>query len=231
MGLIAPGRRVAAFAAAGCAIPMLMVVSLLGLIAAGAVAAGWTSLGGLLPEPGGFMLAVGESVSDGSPSFPEWALPCGPEPGALAVDPSACTGSPSPFPADYDGFSTGQCTWYLATRRRVVWRTPEGELGGNGGQWLQLASAAGYQVGLAPQLGSIAVYSDSGAGHVALVVGVDATGDYTVAEANWVFLGPRPPYVDLRGVAAGTTGSTSESLEGFVYGPRVTMAASASRTS
>jgi len=40
-----------------------------------------------------------------------------------------------------------------------------------------------------------------------------------VAEANWVFLGPRPPYVDLRGVAAGGTGDTSERLDGFIYGP------------
>lgn len=212
-------RRLAALALGGCAIPMVIVLSLVGLLSAGAVAVGWGSASGLLPEPGGFMLPAGSDIPDGSAGFPDWALPCGPEPGALAVDPSACTGSPSPFPADYDGFSTGQCTWYVATRRRVTWHTASGELGGNAGQWLQLAAAAGYSVGPEPQVGAIAVYTDSGAGHVALVVGVDAAGNYTVAEANWVFEGPRAPYVDLRGVAVGTTGDVLEQLAGFIYGP------------
>lgn len=214
-------HRLAAIALGGCAVPLVMVLSLVGLLSAGAVAAGWSSVSGLLPEPGGFMLPVGADIPDGSASFPVWALPCGSEPGALAVDPSACTGSPSPFPASYDGFATGQCTWYVATRRQVTWHTASGELGGNAGQWLQLASAAGYAVGPDPQVGSIAVFTDAGAGHVALVVGVDASGNYTVAEANWVFLGPRPPYVDLRGVAAGTTGDAFEQLAGFIYGPPV----------
>ncbi|HVB14428.1 MAG TPA: CHAP domain-containing protein [Candidatus Dormibacteraeota bacterium] len=217
--MISPSHRVAAVALGGCAITVVMALSVVGLVSAAAVAAGWGSVSGLLPNPGGFMLPVGSDIPAGSADFPVWAQPCGPEPGALSVDPSACTGSPSPYPADYEGFSTGQCTWYVATRRRVTWHTPSGELAGNAGQWLQLASADGYSVGPDPQIGAIAVYRDSGAGHVALVVGVDASGDYTVAEANWVFLGPRDPYVDLRGVAAGTTGSGFERLAGFIYGP------------
>lgn len=200
---------------------MVMVLSLVGLVSAGAVAVGWSSVNGLPPDPGGFMLPAGTDIPDGSSGFPSWALPCGPEPGALAVDPSACTGSPEPFPADYEGFSTGQCTWYVATRRRVMWHAAGGELGGNAGQWLELASAAGYSIGPDPQVGAIAVYTDSGAGHVALVVGVDSSGDYTVAEANWVFVGSRPPYVDLRGVSAGKTGDAFEQLAGFIYGPSV----------
>lgn len=211
--------RIAVLASLGCSLSTLIAISLLGLLSAAAVATGWSSTAGLLPDPGGFMLPVGADIPAGTADFPDWAQPCGPEPGALAVDPSACTGSLSPFPANYDGFSTGQCTWYVATRRRVVWHTASGELGGNAGQWLQLAHADGYQIGPAPQIGAIAVYVDSGAGHVALVVGVDAAGAYTVAEANWVFLGPRAPYVDLRGVAAGGTGDTSERLDGFIYGP------------
>lgn len=216
--LVARRRTVAVLAATGCAIPILMALSLVGLLSAGAVAAGWGSAAGLLSDPGGFMLPAGSEIAAGTPDFPVWALPCGPEPGALAVDPSACAGSPNPFPADYQGFATGQCTWYVATRRRVAWHTSSGELGGNAGQWLQLAAAAGYAVGPAPQIGAIAVYTDSGAGHVALVVGVDAAGDYTVAEANWEFLGPRAPYDDLRGVASGATGTESEQLAGFIYG-------------
>lgn len=221
---MSPSRRtVAILASAGCGIPMLMALSLVGLLSAGAVAAGWGSAVGALPNPGGFMLPAGTEIAAGTPSFPTWALPCGPEPGALAVDPSACTGWPSPFPADYQGFSTGQCTWYVATRRRVVWHTSSGQLGGNAGQWLQLAAAIGYQVGPAPEVGAIAVYTDTGPGHVALVVGADARGNYTVAEANWEFLGPRAPYVDLRGVASGGTGLDWERLAGFIYGPPVAL--------
>ena len=204
----------------GCLLPAVLAASLLGLLGAGAAAAGWPALGGLLPEPGGMMLAPGQVVLAGTPAFPAWAAPCGPEPGALSVQPSACTGHPVPFPAGYQGFATGQCTWYVATRRLVTWRTPGGLLGGNAGQWLQLAAAAGYQVGSAPELGAIAVYGDRGPGHVAFVVGVGTDGSYTVAESNWALPGPTAPYVDLRGVAAGSTGSPSESLEGFVYGPQ-----------
>ena len=208
-----------ALMALGCLVPAVLGASLVGLLGAGAAAAGWPALGGLLPDPGGLVLRPGEVLLASSPSFPDWAAPCGPEPGALAVQPSACTGHPQPFPANYEGFSTGQCTWYVATRRLVTWHTPQGLLGGNGGQWLELASAAGYAVGVSPELGAIAVFGDRGPGHVAFVVGVSADGSYTVAESNWALLGPVPPYVDLRGVAAGATGSATETLLGFVYGP------------
>ncbi len=214
-----PATWLSAVALGGCAIPLVVTLSLLGVLGVGAAAAGWPAISGLLPAPGGFMLPVGRVVLAGSHSFPEWALPCGPEPGALAMDPSACTGHPTPYPYSYQGFATGQCTWYVATRRLVAWHTPGGSLGGNAGQWLALAAQAGFAVGATPEVGAIAVYTDQGDGHVAFVVGVDDRGDYTVAEANWALYGPVAPYVDLRGVAAGTTGSSFERLAGFIYGP------------
>lgn len=223
MGPARPVTRLAkglgALAAAGCAVPLVICLSVVGLFGTGAVSAGLPALSGLLPDPGGLMLPVGHYLVADSPGFPDWALPCGSEPGALAMDPSTCTGHPAPYPYSYEGFSTGQCTWYVATRRLVTWHTGAGLLGGNGGQWLSLAAAAGYAVGPAPEAGAIAVFQDAGAGHVAFVVGVDASGNYTVAESNWVLFGPTAPYVDLRGIAAGTTGSSAERLEGFIYGP------------
>ncbi|MGH7611354.1 MAG: CHAP domain-containing protein [Candidatus Dormibacteria bacterium] len=213
-----PGRLGLAMALGGCLVPCLLTLSLLGLLSAGAVAAGWPALSGGAPQPGGLMLRAGLELGPSEPGFPAWALPCSPEPAALALAPSACAGNPGADPSDYQGFSTGQCTWYVATRRLVDWRAPSGALGGNAGQWLGLAEAAGYQVGSVPALGAIAVYSDHGDGHVAWVVGVDAQGDYTVAEANWLYFGPRPPYLDLRGVAAGSGGSPSDQIEGFIYG-------------
>ncbi|MGH7608991.1 MAG: CHAP domain-containing protein [Candidatus Dormibacteria bacterium] len=204
---------------AGCLLPATVTLSLVGLISAGAISAAWPALGGLLPRPGGFVLQPGKTLSLGAVTLPTWIPPCSPEPAPVAVDPSACAGAAGTDPADYQGFATGQCTWYVATRRRVAWHTAQGSLGGNAGQWLALAEQAGYSVGPVPELGSIAVYADARDGHVAWVVGVDQSGDYTVAEANWVFFGPRPPYVDVRGVAAGTTGSSADRLEGFIYGP------------
>ena len=212
-------RSLATLMVAGCAPPLIVTLSLVGMLAAGAAAAGWPAFGGLLPSPGGMVLQVGQTVLAGSASFPIWAAPCGPEPGALAMDPSSCTGHPSPYPFAYQGFETGQCTWYVATRRLITWRTPQGSLGGNAGQWLELAAQAGYAVGPAPEVGAIAVYTDSGPGHVAFVVGVAADGDYTVAESNWALSGPISPYVDLRGVGAGSTGSSREVLAGFIYAP------------
>ncbi len=178
--------------------------------------------GGLAAAPlgaGGYMLPPGGHLDAGRAPLPGWAMPCGPEPGALALDPSRCTGRPAPYPLNYQGFATGQCTWYVATRRRVTWRTPGGALGGNAGTWLANARAAGYAVGPAPALGAIAVFGDTGPGHVAFVVGVAPSGAYTVAEANWDYYGPRAPYVDLRWIPPGGTGSTQEQLLGFIYGP------------
>jgi surface antigen len=214
-----PLKGIGGIVLAGCAVPLLLTLCLVGTIGAGAAAAGWPSVTGLLPTPGGFMLPVGRVILAGTPSFPAWAAPCGAEPGALAMDPSACTGHPDPYPYSYQGFATGQCTWYVATRRLVTWRTAAGLLGGNGGQWLALAAQAGYAVGSSPAVGAIAVFTDQGDGHVAFVVGVTADGDYTVAESNWSLYGPVAPYVDLRGVEAGGTGSQAEQLAGFIYGP------------
>ena len=199
------------------------VLGALGTVGLDLAAAPLGAAGGLVAAAplgaGGFMLPPGGHLDAGRASLPAWALPCGPEPGALAVDPSGCTGHPVPYPLDYQGFATGQCTWYVATRRRVAWHSPTGTVGGNAGTWLANARAAGYAVGPAPALGAIAVFGDAGPGHVAFVVGVAASGAYTVAEANWDYFGPRAPYLDLRWVPPGGTGSAQERLLGFIYGP------------
>lgn len=216
------GITVGGLLAMGCSVPLLLGLSVIGMLGAGAVVSGWSALGGGALAPGGYDLAPGQVVLAGTTGFPAWAEPCGPEPGPLALDPSGCTGHPDPYPYAYEGFSTGQCTWYVATRRRITWHTAGGLLGGNADQWLGLARADGFAVGDTPELGAIVVYTDAGPGHVAFVVGVTAGGGYTVAESNWAIPGPAAPYVDLRGVAAGGTGSPSEVLGGFIYGPLAT---------
>jgi surface antigen len=83
--------------------------------------------------------------------------------------------------ADASSWPWGQCTWFVATKRRVTW-------GGNAADWLRNARAKGLPTSSTPTVGAIAVYRpghgyDPVAGHVALVVGVGAD-TYVVMEAN-----------------------------------------------
>jgi surface antigen len=77
-------------------------------------------------------------------------------------------------------FPFGQCTWWAAYNRRVTW-------GGNAGDWLVNASAAGMPISVEPSLGAIVVYWPGGLysplGHVAVVTAV-SPATYTVSEMN-----------------------------------------------
>ncbi|NTU69721.1 LysM peptidoglycan-binding domain-containing protein [bacterium] len=75
------------------------------------------------------------------------------------------------------GFPYGQCTYYVASRRRVTWR-------GNAGAWLRNAAAQGYATGHSPAAGSIVVTSESSVGHVAIVESVSG-GYIYVSEMNY----------------------------------------------
>lgn len=78
-------------------------------------------------------------------------------------------------------FYAGQCTSYVASRATITW-------GGNAGQWLGNAAAQGYETSKQPELGSIVVTSESGAGHVAIVE--EIKGDVmVVSEMNYVGVG------------------------------------------
>jgi surface antigen len=103
---------------------------------------------------------------------------------AVAVAPRDAPSEP-PFswvpPGGFsDRFPFGQCTWWAAYNRRVTW-------GGNAGDWLVNASAAGMPISAEPSLGAIVVYWPGGRysafGHVALVTAVTPS-TYTVSEMN-----------------------------------------------
>ena len=111
----------------------------------------------------------------------------------------------------------GQCTWFVvyqghaAGSHRVIW-------GGNADSWYANAQSQGVATepaGAVPESGWIAVYapghgSDPTLGHVAVVVGVQATdGTYTIAEMNVLGLG----VVDLRTLRLG---GTNPLLEGWI---------------
>jgi surface antigen len=103
---------------------------------------------------------------------------------AVAVAPHAAP-SAAPFswvPAGGfpNRFPFGQCTWWAAYNRRVTW-------GGNAGDWLTNAGAAGVPISPEPSFGAIVVYWPGGRysplGHVAVVTAVSPS-TYTVSEMN-----------------------------------------------
>lgn len=115
------------------------------------------------------------------------------------------------------GWPWGQCTWFVVYEghagggHRVTW-------GGNADSWYAKAQGQGVPTepaGSVPEPGWIAVYapghgSNSELGHVAVVVGVQATaGTYTIAEMNVLGLG----VADLRTLRLG---GTNPLVEGWI---------------
>lgn len=80
-----------------------------------------------------------------------------------------------------NNYTGGQCTWYVAGRRKVPsnW--------GNADTWYDRAADAGWSVGSEPVVGAIA-WTDAGPfGHVALVESVSADGKtVVVSEMNYI---------------------------------------------
>jgi surface antigen len=104
-----------------------------------------------------------------------------------------------------DAFPWGQCTWYVASLRDVVW-------GGDAWEWIAGARAAGMATGMSPRPGSIVVWGPgngySGYGHVAYVVSVQGPSQFTVDESNYDEV---PGDLDRRWIG------TLAGVEGFIY--------------
>jgi N-acetylmuramoyl-L-alanine amidase len=76
-----------------------------------------------------------------------------------------------------NGYDYGYCTWYVATQVAVPanW--------GNASTWAYYARLSGWNVSQTPAIGSIA-QKGGGAGHVAIVIGVNPDGTVTVRDMN-----------------------------------------------
>lgn len=130
----------------------------------------------------------------------------------------------NPYPSrqnvDGDNYYEIPCT-------RFAWQKVYDTLGislpawGNGGQWLDQARNSGYAVGKTAKANSIAVWQDSGYGHVAFVTAVDGTN-------MWVDEGGRTDldHTSSHGVATGFKITSSvgsyrnkgtQRLVGFIY--------------
>ncbi len=108
-------------------------------------------------------------------------------------------------------FVFGDCTWYVATQRKVTW-------GGNADQWWANAAEAGYLEGQTPEVGSIVVWGPNvpgeswGYGHVAYVEAVQGT-KFEVSEMSFDGVsGGGWDRVDYRWVPDGA------GYLGFIYG-------------
>jgi LysM repeat protein len=95
---------------------------------------------------------------------------------------------PPPAPVNYtvvgtvgssvnNRFAYGYCTWYVASQKNVTWL-------GNAWEWYEQARALGLPVGQVPRVGAIYDGWDSGLGHVAIVIAVNANGSYRIREMN-----------------------------------------------
>jgi len=100
-----------------------------------------------------------------------------------------------------NGYDYGYCTWYVAQRRAAVGLPVPSNLG-NASTWYPLAQAAGIPTGSAPQPNAV-LWFGYGANHVAIVQGVDASGNVTISEMNRVGWGVADTRVIPASQAAG----------------------------
>lgn len=101
-------------------------------------------------------------------------------------------------------YPVGECTW--GVKQIAPW---VGNYWGNGGQWLGSAAAAGFRTGSTPQVGAVAVWTNSYYGHVAVVTAVNGS-EIQVMESN--FNGNR--YVSN---FRGWFNASSSGIAGYIY--------------
>ena len=78
-------------------------------------------------------------------------------------------------------FPWGQCTWWVAQQRKIVFR-------GNAKEWPRNSRAAGHTTGQTPMVGAVIVTTESWYGHVGYVEKVEGNKVY-FSEMNYAGLG------------------------------------------
>ena len=121
------------------------------------------------------ILSTAQSASAPAHELEVRVLPAGPS-GQLLPP-----GTMAPISTYDNSYASGQCTWYVSSRRQVPnnW--------GDARNWYHRAQANGWSVGDMPAVASIAWTSAGPHGHVALVEAIQ-NGQVLVSEMN--YLGP-----------------------------------------
>ncbi len=115
-----------------------------------------------------------------TPAQAQAATPA-PAPAVAAATPAAEATTVATPVVTYSAGNTypvGECTW--GVKQLAPW---VGNYWGNGGQWLGSAAAAGFRTGSTPQVGAVAVWTNSYYGHVAVVTAVNGS-EIQVMESN-----------------------------------------------
>lgn len=98
------------------------------------------------------------------------------------VEPMELVTLPFDLEASYpNGFYAGQCTAFVASKKRIPWR-------GNANAWDDNARAMGVTVSDVPVVGAVAQTDRGTYGHVALVIGV-GDGVVLIREQNYDYRG------------------------------------------
>lgn len=106
-------------------------------------------------------------------------------PAAAAPATSTATAAPAAtttavtYSSSGNTYPVGQCTW--GAKQAAPW---VGNYWGNASQWLYSASAAGFRTGSTPQVGAVAVWTNTYYGHVAVVTAVNGS-EIQVVESNY----------------------------------------------
>ena len=105
-----------------------------------------------------------------------------------------------------EGYSFGQCTWYVHGRRKEIGKPMPHSYFGNGGDWWKTAQGLGMDVDHTPKAGDAVSFppkvggADATYGHVSFVEKVLDNGDFVVSESNVQGLG----VVSMRTIPAST---------------------------
>ena len=105
-----------------------------------------------------------------------------------------------------EGYSFGQCTWYVHGRRKETGKAMPHSYFGNGGDWWKTAKDLGMEVDHEPKAGDAVSFPPGVAdshktyGHVSFVEKVLDNGDFVVSESNVKGLG----VVTMRTIPAST---------------------------
>ena len=117
-----------------------------------------------------------------TPSTPAASTPATPSTPAASTPstPSTpVTTTPITYSSSGNTYPIGQCTW--GVKQAAPW---VGNYWGNAAQWLGSARAAGFRTGSTPQVGAVAVWTNSYYGHVAVVTAVNGS-QIQVVESNY----------------------------------------------
>ena len=120
-----------------------------------------------------------QPVTPVTPAASTPATPSTPAASTPSTPSTPVTTTPITYSSSGNTYPIGQCTW--GVKQAAPW---VGNYWGNAAQWLGSARAAGFRTGSTPQVGAVAVWTNSYYGHVAVVTAVNGS-QIQVVESNY----------------------------------------------